>query len=54
MLVEKLLNREKEEQKQAYIDERMRKCRAMQVENRRQKAIGIGEKRDKQMKGIEE
>ena len=54
MLVEKLLNREKEEQKQAYIDERMRKCKAMQVENRRLKAVGIGETRDQQMKEIEE
>ena len=54
LLVEKLLNREKEEQKQAYIDQRVAKCRAMQVENRRQKAVAIGEKRDAQMKEIEE
>ena len=54
LLVEKLLNREKEEQKQAYIDQRVAKCRAMQVENRRQKAVEIGEKRDAQMKEIEE
>ena len=54
MLVEKLLNREKEEQKQAYIDARMRKCKAMQIENRRLKAVQIGDKRDMKMKEIEE
>jgi len=54
MLVEKLLNRELEEQKQAYILERAIKCKEMQVENRRQKAVSIAEKRDKQMAEIEE
>ena len=47
MLVEKLLNREKEEQKQAYIDERMQKCKNMQIENRRLKAEGIAQNRDR-------
>ena len=54
MLVEKLLKREQEEMKQAYIDARVRKCKAMQVENRRLKAETTGEKRQKQMKEIEE
>lgn len=54
MLVEKLLKREQEEMKQAYIDARVRKCKAMQVENRRLKAEATGEKRQKQMKEIEE
>ena len=54
MLVEKLLNREKEEQKQAYIDARMRRCKAMQIENRRLKAVQIGGKRDQKMQEIEE
>ena len=38
MLVEKLLQREEEEMKQAYLDARIRKCKAMQVENRRLRA----------------
>ena len=54
MLVEKLLNREKEEQRQAYIDARMRRCKAMQIENRRLKAVQIGDQRDKKMREIEE
>ena len=54
MLVEKLLKREQEEMKQAYIDARVRKCKAMQLENRRLKAEATGEKRQTQMKEIDE
>ena len=54
MLVEKLLKREQEEMKQAYLDARTRKCKAMQVENRRLKAEATSQKRDAQMKEIEQ
>ena len=42
MLVEKLLQREEEEMQQAYLDARIRKCKAMQVENRRLRAEATG------------
>ena len=42
MLVEKLLQREEEEMKQAYLDARIRKCKATQVENRRLRAEATG------------
>lgn len=52
-LVEKLLRQQKEEQRQAYIDLRMGKCKAMVKQARTRKAIQVEEERQEQFKVIE-
>ena len=54
MLIEKLMKQQKEEQDNAYADERLRKCKQMLFEGRKERAMETQAKRDAKYKEMEE
>lgn len=53
MLIQKLMKQQKDEQNDAYRDERLRKCKAMQAEQRKDRALEIQRVRDEKYKIME-
>ena len=54
MLIQKLMKQQTEEQNNAYADERLRKCKAMITEQRRDRALQTQEVRDAKHKIMEQ
>ena len=53
MLIQKLMKQQKDEQNDAYRDERLRKCKTMQAEQRKDRALEIQRVRDEKYKIME-